>query len=67
MTIERANGEILLKVSDNVDVLSLQKVVNFLKYRETLKKSKASETEVNELADELKRHWWQENRERFLQ
>ncbi|QOR73640.1 hypothetical protein SAMN05443429_106117 [Cruoricaptor ignavus] len=67
MTIERANGEILLKVSDNVDVMSLQKVVNFLKYRETLKKSKASETEVNELADELKRHWWQENRERFLQ
>lgn len=40
MTIERANGEILLKVSDNVDVMSLQKVVNFLKYRETLKKVK---------------------------
>lgn len=66
MTIERTGGEIVFRLPGDLDIISLQKVVNFLKYKETIKESKASETDAENLANEVKLNWWKENKKRFL-
>ena len=66
MTIERANNEIIFRLPADTDTLGLQKIINYLKYKEATKNSKASEDEANKLADESKNSWWKENKSRFI-
>lgn len=66
MTIERTDGDIILKVSGDMDILSLQKLINFLKYKETIKDSKATDEDVQKLSNEIKSNWWKENKKRFI-
>lgn len=62
MIIERSNNEVILRLPPDIDVLSLEKITRFLKYLETTKNNRASEEDVNRLADESKKHWWSENK-----
>lgn len=66
MTIERAGGDIIFRMSGDIDILSLQKVMNFLKYKEAIKQSKGTEENAQELSNELKSNWWKENKKRFI-
>jgi dimeric dUTPase (all-alpha-NTP-PPase superfamily) len=66
MIIERTNNEILLRLPANMDTDVLQKIINFLKYKEATKKSLATEKEVNSLADESKKNWWKENKGKYI-
>ncbi len=66
MTIERTNNEVILRLPADVDTLGLQRIINYLKYKETIKGSKATEDQANELAKESKSRWWSENKNRYL-
>ncbi|MCB0609118.1 MAG: hypothetical protein H6562_00185 [Lewinellaceae bacterium] len=66
MTIERSNSEIIIRVPGNVDTEGLQRLINFLTYREVTAGSKASQEDVDKLAKEANRNWWEENKGRFL-
>jgi hypothetical protein len=66
MVIERTNNEILLRLPANFDTDSLQKIVDFLKYKEATKNSQASEKEANDLANESKKKWWKDNKAKYL-
>ncbi|MHB1179165.1 MAG: hypothetical protein ACYCZO_12635, partial [Daejeonella sp.] len=44
----------------------LQRIVNYLKYKEAIRKSQGTESQTNKLADESKKRWWAENKERFI-
>lgn len=66
MVIEKTNNEILLRLPANMDVEVLQKIVNFLKYKEAVKNSQATEKETNSLAEESKRNWWNENKAKYI-
>ena len=52
MVIERTKDEILLRIPANFDTESLQKIINFLKYKEAIKKSQATENEIDEIRSE---------------
>ena len=66
MVIERTNKEIIFRLPGDIDISGLQRIVNYLKYKETIMKSKGTEAQANQLADESKKRWWAENKERFI-
>jgi len=66
MQIERTQEEIIIRIPSDVDMQGLQRLIDFLTYREARAKSKASQTDVDELAAEVKKGWWDKNRTRFI-
>lgn len=66
MVIERTNKEIIFRLPVDIDVSGLQRIVNYLKYKEAIKKSQGTEDQADDLADESKKRWWAENKSRFI-
>jgi len=57
MLIERTNNEVIIRLSPNVDIQDLQKILNFARYKELTAKFKVSQTQVNELISDIKQSW----------
>lgn len=66
MQIERTNNEILIRVAPSTDLTGLQRILDYIKFREIASKSKASQEEIDELAKESKSSWWEKNKSRFI-
>lgn len=66
MQIERKNDEILIRVPGDTDLTGLQRILDYVKFREIASKSKASQEQIDELAKESKSSWWGKNRSRFI-
>ncbi len=66
MVIERTNKEVIIRLPSNVDTKGLQRLVDYLTYKEATAKSKAKQSDVNALAKEVKKGWWANNRSRFV-
>jgi hypothetical protein len=70
MVIARENNEIIIKIPDAEEVISiadLQYLIEFIKFRKIVSQSKASQEEIDELAREVNSSWWAENKNRFLE
>lgn len=67
MTIERTSSEIIIKIPANVNVEGVQRLLDFLAYREATAKSKATQSDVDELVLEVKKGRWARNKKRLLQ
>lgn len=65
MVIERTNNEIIFRLPGDIDVFGLQRIIDYLKYKEAIRESKATEEDANNLANESKKRWWSENKHRF--
>ena len=66
MVIERTNKEIIFRLPADIDTTGFQRIVNYLKYKEAIRKSVGTEEQANKLADESKKRWWTENKEKFI-
>lgn len=67
MLIERTNNnQITITVSSAVDSFGLQRLIDYVKYLEATSKSKAKQSDVDKLADEVNAIWWNKNRKRFI-
>jgi hypothetical protein len=66
MLIERTNKEVIIRLPSYVDTNGLQRLVDFLTYKEATAKSKAKQSDVDALAKEAKKGWWAKNRSRFV-
>lgn len=66
MVIERINNEIVIKISSDTDITGLQRLIDYIKFREIASKSKASEDDINNLVRESKSEWWDKNKNRFI-
>ena len=66
MQIERTNKEILIRLSSGTDLVDLQRILDYLKFREIASKSKASQKQIDELSSESKSSWWNKNKSRFV-
>jgi hypothetical protein len=65
MQVERINDEILIRLSGSTDTIGLQRLLDFLKFKEITSKSKATDNQIDEIAKESKSDWWSKNKERF--
>lgn len=67
MHIERtSNKEITITVSSSINSFALQRLIDYIKYLEATSKSKAKQSDVDKLADEVNSSWWAKNRQRFI-
>lgn len=66
MQVERTNNEIVIRVSSDTDLIGLQRILDYLKFRETASKSKASQEQIDKLSSESKSSWWEKNKSRFV-
>lgn len=66
MQIERTTDEIVIRIPSYVDTQGLQRLIDFLTYREATAKSKAKQIDVDKFAAEVKKGWWDENKSRFV-
>jgi hypothetical protein len=67
MLIERTDdNQITITVSSSVDSFGLQRLIDYGKYLEATSKSKVKQTDVDKLADEINKKWWNKNRKRFI-
>ncbi len=66
MLIERTNKEVIIRLPSSVDTTGLQRLVDYLTYKEATSNSKATQSKVDKLANDIKRGWWKKNRKRFI-
>ncbi len=66
MLIERTSKEVIIRLPSNVDTEGLQRLVDYLTYKEATTKSKATQQQVDQLAKEVKKGWWKANRSRLI-
>jgi hypothetical protein len=66
MVIERTNNQIIITLPDSVDIQGVERLINYLLYKEATKNSQAKQEDVDALAREVNKQWWLENQHRFL-
>lgn len=66
MQIERTDKEIVIRLASGTDLTGLQRILDYLKFREIASKSKATQKQIDELAKESKQSWWENNKDKFL-
>ena len=66
MEIQRTNNEIVIKVNSSVDVVGLQRLIDFISYSEITSKKAVSQIDVDQLASEINKGWWQKNKNNYL-
>ena len=66
MTIQRTDTEILITLPASTNIDGLQRLINYLLYKEATQGSEASQAAVDKLAREVNKSWWENNKNRFL-
>jgi len=63
MIVERQNDEIVVRFSAGIKTARIQALLDYLRYEELTSKSSASESDVDELVNEIKVGRWPEAKE----
>lgn len=58
MILERTKNEILVRLPANVDLTELQNMLDYLNYKELTAKSKAKQTDADELSKLVNKSIW---------
>ena len=66
MLIERTSREVIIRLPSSVDTTGLQRLVDYLTYKEATANSQATQDQVDKLSKEVKKGWWKKNRKRFI-
>ena len=66
MLIERTKKEVIIRLPASVDTTELQRLVDYLTYKEATANSKATQEQVDKLAKDVKKGWWKANRSRLI-
>jgi transcriptional regulator of heat shock response len=65
MTIERTKNEVIFRLPNNINLDDLQDFADYFQYRTIAKKSKATQTEVDNLVKEIKKGRWDKTRKQL--
>ena len=66
MIIERTKSEIVIRVSSKVNTYGLQRLVDYLRYQELTASSQVKQSDIDALAKEVNKNWWNNNKQRFI-
>jgi hypothetical protein len=66
MIIERTKDEIILRIPLCINFEEVQSVIDLMTCKETTALSEVTRQDVDEIARETKKGWWQANNERFI-
>jgi hypothetical protein len=66
MVIERTSSEVIIRLPLDIDINGLQRLVDYLTYKEVTESSKAKQKEVDDLTKDSKDGWWAKNKSRLI-
>jgi hypothetical protein len=66
MLIEKNQDQIIIRVSSSIDKFGLKRLINYVKYLEATSKSRAKQSDINLLAEEINNTWYSKNRDRSI-
>jgi hypothetical protein len=66
MEIERTKDEIVIRVAAGTDLSGIQRLLDYIRFREISSKSKATQKQIDDLARESKATWWEKNKTKFI-
>jgi hypothetical protein len=66
MVVERTDNEIVVRIPSYIDVEDVQRFIDLTMYKEVTARSQATQKDIDKLAKEVNKGWWQANRERFI-
>jgi hypothetical protein len=66
MNIERTESEIVIRVSSKINTYGLQRLIDYLRYQELTSTSEAKQSDIDTLAKEVNKNWWEMNKQRFI-
>lgn len=53
MLVERTSDEIIFRLPADTDIFSLQRILNYLKYKAAIRESKATEKDAEEISNRI--------------
>ncbi len=66
MIFERTANEVIIRLPANINWEDLELMIRFIKYKQNISESKATQDEIDQLARDVNKQWWEENKHRFL-
>ncbi len=66
MQIERTTDEIVIRLPAWVKIEGIENLLDYLIYSEATSKSKATQDDIDALAKEVKKGWWERNKSRLV-
>jgi hypothetical protein len=63
MVVERAKGEIIIRLSDTIDISELQNMIDYIRYKELVSKSQATQEEIDEISELINAEIWDNYKE----
>ncbi len=66
MTIESKENEIIITISSSVNLEDIQKSLDFIRYKEILSKSKATQADADRLAAQINKDCWHKNKSKYV-
>jgi len=67
MKVERTDKEIIIRIPNSVEFERAQQIIDYIRYLENTSRSKATQEEVDKLANDVNREWWENNKDKFLE
>ena len=65
MTVERTKDEVIVRLSPNIDAEDLQGFLDYARYKELTAGIDVPQDEIDKLASDVNKSWWEENKDRF--
>ncbi|MBI9037605.1 MAG: hypothetical protein JEY97_05680 [Bacteroidales bacterium] len=66
MNIVRENNEIKFSIPEDIfEINEIQNFIDYIRFREITSKSKATQENADNLAEEINQSWWEKNKHRF--
>lgn len=66
MVLERTDNEIVIRLPKGIDWGDLEAILKYIRYREIVSKSQATQEQIDQIASEMNKGWWEANKHRFL-
>lgn len=66
MILERTASEVIIRLPANINWEDLELMIRFIKYKQNISESKAIQDDIDQLARDVNKQWWEENKHRFF-
>ena len=60
------NNETIIRFPNSVNFAFLQDFIDYINVKTILSKSKANDTEIDDLAESAQEDWWKNNKSKFI-
>jgi hypothetical protein len=66
MTVEQIDNEVVVRLPKFMNFEAMQRMIDLISLREATARSVATQEDVDLLAKEVKKGWWEKNRNKYI-